>query len=172
MRRCSARCGRRTAHSTSGRQHIMPLAWKSWQLRLTRPWTGRGVGLGRTARCSGKNSVGNCRRSARRTPSLSCLARGCIRGMQPICEQRKYVPRRIMRDRSWRVSCGTTTTGGRSPRDSGRIIISPSAQRRAASRAAGKECRSALSLTGKAAPRELCRWRTRSGAFRSGLGTH
>ncbi len=40
------------------------------------------------------------------------------------------------------------------------------------SRAAGKECRPALSLTGEAAPRELCGWRTRSGAFRSGPGTH
>jgi hypothetical protein len=54
----------------------------------------------------------------------------------------------------------------------GWIIISPSAQRRAASGAAGEECRPALSLTGKASPRELCRWRTRSGAFRSGPGTH
>ncbi len=40
------------------------------------------------------------------------------------------------------------------------------------SRAAGEECRPALSLARKAAPRELCRWRTRSGASRSGLGTH
>jgi hypothetical protein len=77
-----------------------------------------------------------------------------------------------MRDRLWRESCGTTTTDGRSPRDSGWTIISPSTQRRAGSRAAGKEYRSALLLSRKAAIRELCRWRMRSGAFRSGPGTH
>ncbi len=60
-----------------------------------------------------------------------------------------------MREKSWRESCGTTTAGGGSPRDSARVIISPPAQRRAGRRTAGKESRPALSLTGKAAPREL-----------------
>jgi hypothetical protein len=37
------------------------------------------------------------------------------------------------------------------------VIISPSAQRRVGSRAAGKECRPTLSMTGEMAPREACR---------------
>ncbi len=40
----------------------------------------------------------------------------------------------------------TVERQARSPRDSGWIIISPSIQRRAAGRAAGEECRPALSL--------------------------
>ncbi len=50
-----------------------------------------------------------------------------------------------MRERSWRESCGTEGAGG-----------SPSIQRRAAGRAAGEECRPALSLERPRMPRRSC----------------
>ncbi len=56
----------------------------------------------------------------------------------------KVDAQRIMRDRSWRESCGTTSTDGSRPRDLGWIITSPSAQRRVGAgqpaRSAGRLC--------------------------------
>jgi hypothetical protein len=100
------------------------------------------------------------------------------RSKQPICERRKYVVRRIMRDRSWRV-LRDHYYGWEEPQ---RLGLDHHQPIRPEGKVAGKESRPALSLTGEAAPREACRRhatimlqcegprRTRSGVSRRGLG--
>ena len=67
------------------------------------------------------------------------------------------MPQHILQSKSWREPCGTTTTDGGSPRDSGLIIIGSSTQMRVGGKAADKERRPALPLMGEVAPRKSCR---------------